>query len=146
MMNLAESKEAFIRLVQIPSVTGSCQEEQACAFLEEILNSHGIETERIARIPERPNLLACIRTEHPKRRPVVLISHIDVVDGDPERWSHPVFSGETADGRIWGRGTLDTKQLTMMELYSFLRLKERETELDRDVWFLAAIDEEGGSS
>ena len=51
MMNLAESKEAFIRLVQIPSVTGSCQEEQACAFLEEILNSHGIETERIARIP-----------------------------------------------------------------------------------------------
>ena len=146
MMNLAESKEAFIRLVQIPSVTGSCQEEQACAFLEEILNSHGIETERIARIPERPNLLACIRTEHPKRRPVVLISHIDVVDGDPEHWSHPVFSGETADGRIWGRGTLDTKQLTMMELYSFLRLKERETELDRDVWFLAAIDEEGGSS
>ncbi len=146
MMNLTESKEAFIRLIQIPSVTGSSQEEKACAFLEEILKCSGIESRRIAKIPERPNLLACIRAEKPEKEPVVLISHIDVVDGDPKQWSHPVFGGEIAEGRIWGRGTLDTKQLTMMELYSFLRLKEREKDLSRDVWFLATIDEEGGSS
>lgn len=144
-MNLEENKAAFIGLVQIPSVTGGGQEERACAFLEKILADHGIPSERIARDPARPNLLAVLRADKPEKEPVVLISHIDVVDGDPARWSHPVFGGEVADGRIWGRGTLDTKQLTMMELYAFLRLKERQRELDRDVWFLATIDEEAGS-
>ncbi len=145
-MDIKENREAFIRLIRIPSVTGSPGEEQACSYLEEILKEHGIESWRIAKKPERPNLLAGIRAKHPKKEPLVLISHIDVVDGDPEKWSHPVFGGEVADGRIWGRGTLDTKQLTMMELYSFLRLKDCEERLVRDVWFLATIDEEGGSA
>lgn len=146
MMNLTESMEAFIRLVQIPSVTGSSREKEACAFLENILSQYGISSERIARSEERPNLLACLRAEHPEEEPVILISHVDVVDGNQECWLHPVFGGERQAGRIWGRGTLDTKQLTMMELYAFLRLKEKQKELRRDVWFLATIDEEGGSS
>lgn len=145
-MNVQEIKEAFRELIQIPSVTGSNGEEQACAYLEQILEQYGIPSERICRVPERPNLLAVIRAENPTKEPMVLISHIDVVDGVAEKWTHPVFGAEIADGRIWGRGTLDTKQLTMMELYAFLRLKGRERELNRDVWFLATIDEEGGST
>lgn len=145
-MNLEESKKAFIQMLKIPSVTGTEGEERACAFLENILKEYGVSSRRIARVPERPNLLAGIRAEHPVKEPVILISHIDVVDGDAGQWTHPVFGGEEENGRIWGRGTLDTKQLTMMELYSFLGLKERQKELNRDVWFLAAVDEEKGSS
>lgn len=144
-MNAEENKEAFIELIRIPSVTGSEGEERACAFLEELLKQHGISSERIAKTPGRPNLLACIRAENPGKEPLVLISHIDVVDGDEEKWTHPVFGAERDGGRIWGRGTLDTKHLTMMELYSFLQLKGREKELNRDVWFLATVDEEKGS-
>lgn len=144
-MNAEQNKEAFLEFIRIPSITGSEGEEKACAFLEEILNEHGISSERIAKTPERPNLLAVIRAAHPEKEPLVLISHIDVVDGDEEKWTHPVFGAERAEGRIWGRGTLDTKHLTMMELYSFLQLKGREEELNRDVWFLATVDEEKGS-
>lgn len=144
-MNAEENKEAFIELIRIPSVTGSEGEERACVFLEELLKQHGISSERIAKTPGRPNLLACIRAENPGKEPLVLISHIDVVDGDEEKWTHPVFGAERDGGRIWGRGTLDTKHLTMMELYSFLQLKGREKELNRDVWFLATVDEEKGS-
>lgn len=144
-MNAEENKEAFIELIRIPSVTGSEGEERACAFLEELLKQHGISSERIAKTSGRPNLLACIRAENPGKEPLVLISHIDVVDGDEEKWTHPVFGAERDGGRIWGRGTLDTKHLTMMELYSFLQLKGREKELNRDVWFLATVDEEKGS-
>lgn len=144
-MNAEQNKEAFLEFIRIPSITGSEGEEKACAFLEEILNKHGISSERIAKTPERPNLLAVIRAAHPEKEPLVLISHIDVVDGDEEKWTHPVFGAERAEGRIWGRGTLDTKHLTMMELYSFLQLKGREEELNRDVWFLATVDEEKGS-
>lgn len=39
---------------------------------------------------------------------VLLLSHHDVVEAVGD-WSHPPFGGEVADGRIWGRGTLDTK-------------------------------------
>ncbi len=145
-MKIEQIVEAFAELIRIPSVTGSAGEEQACAYLESILARYGIQSERIARIKERPNLLAGIRAAHPQKEPLVLISHIDVVDGDKEQWSHPVFGGERAGGRIWGRGTLDTKQLTMMELYAFLRLAGQEEQLNRDVWFLATIDEEGGSA
>lgn len=141
-----EIRQIFLELLRIPSVTGSIGEEKACAYLEGILARYGIPSRRIFKDPARPNLLAQIRAEHPTKPPMILISHIDVVDGDPEKWTYPVFSATEAEGRIWCRGTLDTKHLTAMELYAFLHLQGHQKELDRDVYFLATIDEEGGSA
>lgn len=42
-------------------------------------------------------------------RNIMLMSHHDVVAADPENWEHDPFAGEIADGKIWGRGTVDTK-------------------------------------
>ena len=41
-------------------------------------------------------------------RPLVLMSHQDVVPAEGE-WKYPPFSGEIADGKVWGRGASDTK-------------------------------------
>lgn len=41
-------------------------------------------------------------------RPLVLMSHQDVVPAEGE-WLHPPFSGDIADGKVWGRGSADTK-------------------------------------
>ena len=44
--------------------------------------------------------------------PVVLMAHQDVVPADENtlsQWTHAPFSGEIADGFIWGRGTMDIK-------------------------------------
>ena len=41
-------------------------------------------------------------------KPVMLMNHHDVVEASGE-WTHPAFSGAIADGRVWGRGTVDTK-------------------------------------
>lgn len=46
---------------------------------------------------------------------IMLMSHHDVVAADGE-WSHEPFSGEIADGKIWGRGTVDTKTPLFAEL------------------------------
>ena len=45
-------------------------------------------------------------TSHDK--PIVLMSHQDVVPAEGE-WIHEPFSGDIADGKVWGRGTSDTK-------------------------------------
>ncbi|MBQ6174244.1 MAG: M20/M25/M40 family metallo-hydrolase [Clostridia bacterium] len=43
-------------------------------------------------------------------KPLVLMSHQDVVPAEnPESWTHPPFSGDIADGKVWGRGASDTK-------------------------------------
>ncbi|GLI59011.1 hypothetical protein VaNZ11_000835 [Volvox africanus] len=45
-------------------------------------------------------------------RPVLFVSHYDVVPvtpGSEHAWTYPPFSGELADGYVWGRGSLDIK-------------------------------------
>ncbi len=43
-----------------------------------------------------------------QEKPIVLMSHQDVVPAEGE-WEHPPFSGDIADGKVWGRGSSDTK-------------------------------------
>lgn len=39
---------------------------------------------------------------------IMLMSHHDVVEAEGQ-WQYPPFSGTIADGKLWGRGTVDTK-------------------------------------
>lgn len=48
-------------------------------------------------------------------RNIMVMSHHDVVAGTGE-WEHPAFGGEISDGKIWGRGTVDTKTPLFAEL------------------------------
>lgn len=48
------------------------------------------------------------KSAHPERKPILLMSHQDVVEA-VGKWRHEPFSGDIAEGRIWGRGTVDTK-------------------------------------
>lgn len=48
----------------------------------------------------------------PALQPVLFTAHMDVVPVEPGTeadWQHPAFDGVVADGRIYGRGTLDDK-------------------------------------
>jgi carboxypeptidase PM20D1 len=45
-------------------------------------------------------------------KPVILMGHMDVVPVPDEAlplWKHPPYSGDIADGFVWGRGTADDK-------------------------------------
>lgn len=48
----------------------------------------------------------------PSLAPIVLMAHQDVVPvtpGTEADWKHPPFSGDIADGAVWGRGSIDDK-------------------------------------
>ena len=57
------------------------------------------------------NLLYCWKGRR-STDPIVLMSHQDVVPAEGD-WGHPPFSGDIADGKVWGRGTADTKASLM---------------------------------
>ncbi len=42
------------------------------------------------------------------KQPILLMSHMDVVEATGE-WKHAPFSGDIAEGKVWGRGAADTK-------------------------------------
>src|SRR4029079_8991020 len=61
-------------------------------------------------------------------------------------WRHDPFAAEIADGKIWGRGTMDMKGLGVVELIAFLTLKRQNVPLARDVILMAVPDEETGGT
>ncbi len=55
-------------------------------------------------------LLYTFKSASPKKLPLMLIAHQDVVpEGDWSMWKYPPFGAEIHDGCVWGRGTTDSK-------------------------------------
>lgn len=56
-------------------------------------------------------------TGRSKQLPLLLMAHQDVVpEGDHTLWKYPPFSGEVAEGKLWGRGTTDSKNNIMAHM------------------------------
>ena len=75
--------------------------------------------------------------------PVLLMNHHDVVEASGE-WTHPAFSGAIADGKVWGRGTLDTKGGMAMMFQAAEELIKEGFTPKRDTYFVTACTEEIG--
>lgn len=116
--------------------------EAACIdYIRDLLAAAGIDSQIVAKDPNRPNLLARLPgTGHAP--PLLLYGHVDVVTTANQDWTHPPFAGDIVDGYIWGRGTLDMKGGVAMMLAAFLRAKAENLALPGDVIFLALADEE----
>jgi carboxypeptidase PM20D1 len=81
----------------------------------------------------------------PDVAPVLLMAHLDVVPAaDEHSWTHPPFSGTTADGYIWGRGTLDNKQGVMGILEAVEQLLTDGFAPTRSIYLAFGHDEEVG--
>lgn len=79
--------------------------------------------------------------------PIVTMGHLDVVPVEPgsERlWTHAPFSGDIADGFIWGRGTLDDKAGVLSLLEAVEALVTEGVRPRRTVFLAFGADEEVG--
>lgn len=85
------------------------------------------------------------KSAHPEKEPVCMLAHQDVVPvtpGTEDDWIHPAFSGEVADGYIWGRGALDIKNHLIGVMEAVETLLEEGYVPERDVYLCFGHNEE----
>lgn len=74
-------------------------------------------------------------------KPILLMSHQDVVPAEGE-WKYPPFSGEIAEGKVWGRGASDTKCSVMAFFEATERLLKEGFVPPQDVYLASSCTEE----
>ena len=81
-----------------------------------------------------------IEGKDPERN-ILLMSHHDVVEAEG-KWEHDPFGGEIVDGKIWGRGTVDTKTSLFGEMTALEELLRSGREFPCNVWLGSSYNEE----
>ena len=110
-----EAVELLQSLIRFNTVNPPGAERAGQEFLAGVLSAAGFECELLGRTPERPNLIARLAGDAPGPT-LCLLSHIDTVLATASDWSHDPWSGDIADGCVWGRGALDMKSQTAAEV------------------------------
>jgi acetylornithine deacetylase/succinyl-diaminopimelate desuccinylase-like protein len=93
----------------------------------------------------KKNLVARFRGTG-KRKPILFIGHLDVVEALRSDWTTDPFEFIEKDGYFYGRGTEDMKEGDAILVTNFIRLKKEGFLPDRDLILALTADEEGGSS
>jgi acetylornithine deacetylase len=156
-----ELVELTRELVRRPSTLGS--EGPAQQLVEERLRSIGFDVERVE--PDADAALSDPYAGYPflsyegrssvaarlpgggGGRSLHLSGHVDVVPVErPDLWEHEPWSGEVADGRIWGRGAGDMKSGLAAYLVAAATIAETCDERRGDLLFSSVIEEECGGN
>ena len=133
----------FKDMIRINTTNPPGDEHLLCSYIGEIFKEHHIDYTIVRKAKNRDNIIARKGPQNLKP-PVILISHLDVVSVQDQDWEYPPFDAVEVENIIYGRGTVDTKQLTLMQLIAFLSVEE--SSLDCPLYFVATSDEEKGSN
>jgi len=138
-----EATQLLREYIRINTTNPPGNEIEGANFLKHVLEKESFECNIFESIKDRGNIVTRLKGtgEAPS---LLLLSHIDVVPVDEDRWEYHPFSGELVDNNIWGRGALDCKSLGIAELMVMLLLKRERINLKGDVVLAATADEEAG--
>ena len=130
---------ALVRIDSVNPEFGGPGEGGVADFVAAFLAARGIESRRTTVLPGRDNVVGIVRGRDRSRR-VVLEAHMDVVS--TAGMTIPPFDPVIEGGRMYGRGSCDTKAGLAGMLHAVADLAEAGTPPPCDVWLAAAIDEE----
>lgn len=141
-----ETTQLLSELIQIDTTNPPGNERAAAEHLQTYFAQYGIECELLEKAPGRTNLIARLKGSRPGPT-LMLLSHTDVVPAThPENWRYPPFSGEIAEGFVWGRGALDMKSMTATEAVVFSLFKRLSLDFAGELLYVAVADEEMGGA
>ncbi len=138
-----ETLDLLASLVQANTTNPPGNEILAAEVLRGFFARHGVDHEIIEPEKGRANVIA--EVGEGDLPPLYLVSHLDVVAPGDSEWKHDPFGAEIADGQIWGRGTIDTKQVTAIHAMIMAFFQRHSAKMNRRMIFLATADEERGS-
>lgn len=130
-------------LIRINTTNPPGNETAAAKYVAQNLEQDGFKCELFESAPGRGSIMTRLKGEN--RKPsLLLLSHLDVVAANPKEWSVDPFGGLVKDGFVWGRGALDMKGMTAVEVVALKLLKRNGAKLKGDVLLAATADEERG--
>ena len=139
-----QTVEYLSALVKIDTSNPPGNEIKAAQYIQGVLTKEGITSEIFESAPGRATLVARLKGNG-KKKPIMLMAHIDVVGVEYDKWTEKPFAAEIKNGYMYGRGSYDDKAMVAANLSVFVQLKRMNTPLDRDVIFMAEAGEEGTS-
>lgn len=139
----SEVTQILSQLIQIDTTNPPGNETNAAKYVAEILNKDGFNCEIFESAPQRGNVITRFKGSG-KKPSLLLLSHLDVVAANAAEWSVDPFGGVVKDGFVWGRGALDMKGMTAIQIMVLKLLKRNNIRLKGDVILAATADEEMG--
>jgi acetylornithine deacetylase/succinyl-diaminopimelate desuccinylase-like protein len=141
----AEALEYFRAYLKFDTTNPPSNTADAMAYLKGILDHEGIATETFESKPGMVSIVA--RIPGPTGvKPLLLMSHGDVVPAVGANWTHPPFGADLTDGYVWARGTIDNKAHGIMALMTMIAMKRNNIPLRRGIELMVNPDEEAGGA
>jgi acetylornithine deacetylase/succinyl-diaminopimelate desuccinylase-like protein len=147
-----EAQELLHGLIRFNTVNPPGNERPAQEFLAEHLSAAGFQCELLGAEPGRPNPGAALPGERAAGGraggpTLCYLGHVDTVLADPAEWSHDPWSGDIADGFLWGRGALDMKSQVAAEVAAASALARSGWRPEcGELLIVTVVDEETGGS
>lgn len=131
-------------LVRFDTSNPTNPERPAAEWVAERLGEVGIDATVYESEPGRASTVARIEGTDSSRAPLLIHGHLDVVPADRAEWSVDPFAGEVRDGYVWGRGTVDMKDMDAMILAVVRDWARAGRKPPRDIVLAFVADEEAG--
>ncbi|MGQ0639343.1 MAG: M20/M25/M40 family metallo-hydrolase [Gemmatimonadaceae bacterium] len=141
------ARDLFKELVEINTTHSVGDTHQAALAMAARVKSAGFADSDVVVInnaDKKGNLLVRLRGKASGKKPILLLSHMDVVEAKAEDWTLPPFKFVEQDSTFYGRGVADDKDDGAMHLAILMRLKAEGYVPDRDIVVALTADEEGG--
>jgi acetylornithine deacetylase/succinyl-diaminopimelate desuccinylase-like protein len=130
-------------LIRINTTNPPGNETDAARFIAGYLAKSGFQSEIYESAPGRGSIITRLPGTGQKPH-LLLLSHLDVVAANPAEWTISPFSGQIKDGFVYGRGAIDMKGMTAVEVITLKLLKQNKVPLKGDIVLAATADEERG--
>ena len=142
------SRDIFKQLIEINTTDSVGNVTTAAEAMAQRLRAAGFSAADIQVIgpnDRKKNLVARLHGTG-RKKPVLLIGHLDVVEAKRSDWTTDPFQFVEQDGYFYGRGTQDMKAADAILVTTLIRFKKENYKPERDIILALTADEEGGKS